>query len=174
MYDTRPQIDAAAIGVGGDSAGGNLASAVALKARDEALSPPVAFQVLVYPCNDHAMSGGSYTEFASGFGLTTRAMKWFWEQYLGAAAACPYAAPMLAPSLSNLPPAVVVAAECDPLASDSSSYAQLLGDAGVDVKLRTFEGMNHGFLTMCAVTPRSHEALAWIAQQIIASLQCRK
>jgi acetyl esterase len=81
---TFPQIDAAAVGVGGDSAGGNLASAVALKARDEALSPPLAFQVLAYPCNDHTMSGSSYSEFAEGYGLTTRAMKWFWGQYLGA------------------------------------------------------------------------------------------
>lgn len=65
---THPQIDAAAIGVGGDSAGGNLASAVALKARDEALCPPLAFQLLAYPCNDRTMSGSSCSEFAQGYG----------------------------------------------------------------------------------------------------------
>ncbi len=171
---TFPQIDAAAVGVGGDSAGGNLASAVALKARDEALSPPLAFQVLAYPCNDHTMSGSSYSEFAEGYGLTTRAMKWFWGQYLGAdAGARPhmYAAPMLAQSFGNLPPALIVVAECDPLASDSTSYERLLREAGVGVKLRTFEGMNHGFITMCAVTPRANEALSWLAKEIIATLR---
>jgi acetyl esterase len=171
------QIDVESIGVGGDSAGGNLASAVALKARDAALVPPVAFQVLVYPCNDYTMSGSSYTEFAQGYGLTTRAMKWFWEQYLGTDAGTPphaYAAPMLADSFSNLPPAVMVVAECDPLASDSESYSQALRNAGVEVNLRTFTGMNHGFIQMCAVTPRSHEAIAWIADQINALLASRK
>jgi len=171
------QIDLAAIGVGGDSAGGNLASAVALKARDEALSPPIAFQVLAYPCNDHSMSGSSYADFAQGFGLTTRAMKWFWEQYLGAdshgTTPHAYAAPLLAESFVNLPPAVMVVAECDPLASDSASYSEALRKAGVEVKLRTFEGMNHGFITMCAVTPRSHEALAWVAQEILAFIPRR-
>ncbi len=175
--NTSAQIDPAAIGVGGDSAGGNLASAVALKARDEALSPPIAFQVLAYPCNDHSMTGSSYIDFAQGFGLTTKAMKWFWQQYLGSDPHCTsppaYAAPMLAESFANLPPAVMVVAECDPLASDSLSYSQSLRKAGVQVQLRTFEGMNHGFITMCAVTPRSHEALAWVAQQILAFIPPR-
>ena len=167
-----PQIDAASIGVGGDSAGGNLAAAVALKARDAALQPALAFQILVYPCNDPFMSGSSYTEFAQGYGLTTRAMKWFWEQYLGAAqvsSATPppaYAAPMLAQSFGGLPPAVMVVAECDPLASDSGSYAAQLTAAGVQVVTRTFEGMNHGFITICAVTPRAHEALEWVAGEV--------
>ncbi len=149
---------------------------MALKARDEALSPPLAFQALVYPCNDHAMSGSSYTQFAAGYGLTTRAMKWFWQQYLGDGCEEPhaYAAPLLAPSFSKLPPAVMVAAECDPLASDSASYAHVLRQAGVHVKLRTFDGMNHGFITMCAVTPRAHEALAWLAEEITALLPHRE
>lgn len=166
-----PQVDAASIGVGGDSAGGNLASAVALKARDEALQPALAFQILAYPCNDPFMSGSSYTEFAQGYGLTSRAMKWFWEQYLGSAPASAlpppaYAAPMLAQSFSGLPPAVMVVAECDPLVSDSSSYAEHLTAAGVEVTSRTFQGMNHGFVTICAVTPRAHEALDWMAEKI--------
>jgi acetyl esterase len=171
------QIDPASIGVGGDSAGGNLASAVALKARDAALEPALAFQILAYPCNDYSMSGSSYTEFAQGFGLTTRAMKWFWEQYLGPGFAAPpsaYAAPMLAHSFSSLPPAVIIVAECDPLASDSASYAELLTQAGVEVKTRTFAGMNHGFITHCAVTPRAHEALEWVAAEVKCVLTRRK
>jgi acetyl esterase len=158
--------------VGGDSAGGNLAAAVALKARDTALQPALAFQILAYPCNDPFMSGSSYTEFAQGYGLTTRAMKWFWEQYLGGVQLCSaapppaYAAPTLAQSFSGLPPAVMVVAECDPLASDSSSYAAQLTAAGVHVTTRTFEGMNHGFITICAVTPRAHEALEWVAGEV--------
>jgi acetyl esterase len=79
------QIDARNIGVGGDSAGGNLASAVALKARDEGPSvmPPLRYQLLIYPCNDRDFTTESYRAFAEGFGLSTKSMEWFWEMYIG-------------------------------------------------------------------------------------------
>ena len=74
-------VDLAAIGVGGDSAGGNLASSVALKASNEQLIS-LAFQLLIYPCNDYQMDYTSATNYSQGYGLTTQAMKWFWDQYL--------------------------------------------------------------------------------------------
>ncbi|NDI25586.1 MAG: alpha/beta hydrolase [Actinobacteria bacterium] len=72
-------INLAAIGVGGDSAGGNLASSVALKACNEQLIS-LAFQLLIYPCNDNQMNYPSATNYSQGYGLTTQAMKWFWNQ----------------------------------------------------------------------------------------------
>jgi acetyl esterase len=73
-------IDATRIGVAGDSAGANLASAVAIKARDNNID--LAFQLLIYPCNGRDFETDSYRENATGYGLSTQAMKWFWEQYL--------------------------------------------------------------------------------------------
>ena len=76
-------VDSTKISVGGDSAGGNLASAVALKARDTG-SVQLCCQLLVYPANDRDFSTSSYTEFGAGFGLSRQSMEWFWSQYLGA------------------------------------------------------------------------------------------
>ena len=74
-------IDPLSIGVGGDSAGGNLAAAVAIKARDENLIS-LAFQILIYPCTEIKMDYKSVIDFAEGYGLTTKSMEWFWDQYL--------------------------------------------------------------------------------------------
>ena len=74
-------IEPTQIGVGGDSAGGNLAAGVAIKARDTG-DVNLAFQLLIYPCNDNEMNYESAYKNGDGYGLSTRAMKWFWEQYL--------------------------------------------------------------------------------------------
>ena len=88
------QIDPSKIGVAGDSAGANLASAVAIKARDNKVS--VAFQLLIYPCNDRDFQTESYIKNATGYGLSTQAMEWFWDQYLQGDVhdSNPYAVPM--------------------------------------------------------------------------------
>lgn len=160
------KIDSAKIGVAGDSAGATLASAVALKARDNAIS--LAFQLLVYPCNGRDFTTLSYQQCATGYGLTTQAMQWFWEQYLQGDQHNdnPYAVPMSAQDFRNLSPAIILAAQYDPLLSDSQAYAALLRRDGVEVIYREFEGMIHGFFTNMAVTPTSKVAIDYAAEEL--------
>jgi acetyl esterase len=108
----------------------------------------------------------SAREFAQGFYLTQADMRWFWEQYLDdpAQAANPYAAPLRAPSLHGLPPALVITAEYDPLRDEGEHYAQRLREGGVDVTLSRYDGMVHGFLAF--PTPQAanalHQAADWV------------
>lgn len=159
-------IDINAIGVAGDSAGATLASAVALKARDNNVN--LKFQVLVYPCNDRKFTTDSYENMATGYGLTTQAMKWFWEQYLQGTAHDhnPYAVPMAAKDFSGLAPAIVITAEYDPLLSDGEQYAALLHRDKVPVLYKQFDGMIHGFFTNLAVTPTAAEAIDFVANEL--------
>ncbi len=143
------RIDPRRTAVGGDSAGGNLAAAVCLMARDRG-EPRLGFQLLVYPVMDHNFDTASYHEYASGFSLTREAMKYYWDQYLSAKedGQNPYASPLRAGDLRGVPPALVVIAEYDPLRDEGRAYAQRLREAGVPVTLRHCETMLHGFLTM--------------------------
>jgi acetyl esterase len=160
------KIDKNRIGVAGDSAGGNLASAVALKARDNGIK--LAFQLLVYPCNDRNFDTASYKEHATGYGLTTQAMEWFWDQYLQGDAhdKNPYAIPQSATDFSALAPAIFITAQYDPLSSDSEKYAEALRKAGVTVASREYAGMIHGFYSSMGVTPTAKEAIDFAAAEI--------
>lgn len=160
------QIDKKRIGVAGDSAGGNLASAVALKARDNGIK--LAFQLLVYPCNDRNFDTASYKEHATGLGLTTQAMKWFWDQYLQGNThdQNSYAIPQSATDFSALAPAIFITAQYDPLSSDSEKYAEALREAGVTVAFREYAGMIHGFYSSMGVTPTAKEAIDFAAAEI--------
>jgi acetyl esterase len=160
------QIDKNRIGVAGDSAGGNLASAVALKARDNGIK--LAFQLLVYPCNDRNFDTASYKEHATGLGLTTQAMEWFWDQYLQGDAhdKNPYAIPQRATDFSALAPAIFITAQYDPLSSDSEKYAEALRKAGVTVAYREYAGMIHGFYSSMGVTTTAKEAIDFAAAEI--------
>jgi len=164
-------IDASKIGVAGDSAGGNLASAVAIKARDNAIS--LAFQILIYPCNDRNFNTHSYKEHATGYGLSTQAMQWFWDQYLQGDAhdRNPYAAPTQATTFKGLAPAIIMTAEYDPLLSDGEKYAELLERDGVDVLYKVYEGMIHGFFTNLAVTPTAAQAIDFLARELKQLIQ---
>ena len=159
------------IGVAGDSAGANLAAAVALKARDHQIE--LAFQFLIYPCLDRNFSTDSYRANATGYGLSTQAMQWFWEQYLQGNAHDddPYAAPQRAQSFAGLAPAIIITAQYDPLLTDGENYLAALKDAGVSVSYRKFDGMIHGFFTNLAVTPTATKAIDWSAQEIIKLTQ---
>jgi acetyl esterase len=154
------------IGVAGDSAGGNLASAVAIKARDNSVS--LAFQILIYPCNDRNFETDSYRTNSTGYGLSTQAMQWFWNQYLQGDEhdANPYAAPMRATSFKGLAPAIIVTAEYDPLLNDGEKYASLLERDGVSVLYKSYEGMIHGFFSNMAVTPTAQEAIDFLAEEV--------
>lgn len=147
-------VDPKRIAVGGDSAGGNLAAAVALMAKDRG-GPALAYQLLVYPITNHAFGSDSYVENADGYGLSRDGMKWFWEQFLASAAdgAHPYASPLLAPELRGLPPALVITAEYDPLRDEGEAYAERLRQAGVTVKCSRYDGMIHGFFRSPVLDP---------------------
>jgi acetyl esterase len=164
-------VDIAAIGVGGDSAGGNLASSVALKASDEQLIS-LAFQLLIYPCNDYQMNYPSATNYSQGYGLTTQAMKWFWDQYLSKVEdqEDPYAVPVKANSLRGVAPAILIAAEFDPLTDDVKNYYQKLIKDSVPAIYKEFAGQIHGFFNLSGVTDDAESLYSEIAKEINAVL----
>src|SRR3984885_11360395 len=119
--------------VAGDSAGGNLAAVTALRVRDEG-GPRLLGQLLIYPVTDYYEPGTpSMIENAEGYGLGRAGMIWFWNHYLATAAdgAHPHASPLRAARLDDLPPALVVTAEFDPLRDEGEYYADRLRQAGV-------------------------------------------
>jgi acetyl esterase len=160
------RVDQNSIGVAGDSAGATLASAVALKARDNNID--LKFQALIYPCNGRDFSTESYENMATGYGLSTQAMKWFWEQYLQGDEhdENPYAVPMSAKDFAGCAPAIIITAQYDPLLSDGEKYASLLLRDGVPVLYRQFDGMIHGFFTNMAVTPTAQVAIDFLAEEL--------
>jgi acetyl esterase/lipase len=135
------------LAVAGFSAGGNLAAVVSLMARDRG-APPIALQVLWAPVIDFDFDTPSYSENAEGYVLTRAGMKWFWDHYLNTPAegAQPYASPIRAADLSNLPPALVLTAEFDPLRDEGKAYEDKLRAAGVPVKFHCYSGMTHAYL----------------------------
>lgn len=161
-------VDATKIGVGGDSAGGNLAAALAIRCRDENLVD-LAFQMLVYPCTGHDGSLPTAVSNAEGFGLTSKGMRWFEFQYIGSEADLnnPYAFPATSKDLSGLAPAIVVTAEYDPLADDGRLYANALKAAGVNVIFKEYEGAIHGFNALAGIAPEiATEVQKFLAQKI--------
>ncbi len=164
-------IDARRIAVCGDSAGGNLAAAVALMARDRG-GPALAFQVLVYPVTQHAFDTPSYREYGQGYLLTLEGMQWNWNHYLPDAAAGrdPLASPLLAPDLRGLPPALVIVAECDPLCDESEAYAARLAAAGVAVDCKRYDGMLHAFFTLGQVFDDGRAAVAYAGEALRRAL----
>ena len=138
-------IDPAKIGVGGDSAGGNLASAVALAARDRG-KIKLAFQWLIYPCNGPEFVATPDVPNAVDYGLTQKIMKWLWEEYLNPGdEKNPYAVPHAASSFAGLPPTILLTAEYDVLREDGIAYKNKLIAAGVEVAYKDAPGMIHGF-----------------------------
>ena len=154
--------DAGRLAVGGDSAGGNLAAALALRIRDEG-GPRLCGQLLIYPVTDYHTPGTpSYQENAEGYGLTRDTMRWFWNHYLGdpAEAAHPYASPLRAQDLGGLPTALVVTAEYDPLRDEGEYYAEKLRAAGTSCVTSRWQGMNHGFFFWVGLVDKAGEAMA--------------
>jgi len=159
------------IAISGTSAGGNLAAAVAILARDRG-GPQIQCQILTYPICDTSMSQPSYTENAGGPLLTARMMAWFQRQYVpaGVNRLDPLIAPLHAPDLGGLPPALILAAECDPLRDEALQYAGRLRAAGVETTSVCYAGMMHGFVTRAPNHPQSRAAmaqvLAWLAGKL--------
>lgn len=133
--------------VGGSSAGGSLAAAACLLARDRG-APGIAMQVLIVPTLWMAAETESMRAFGTGYGLDVATMEWFARQYLRTEedAADPLASPYLAPDVGGLPPALVVTAEFDCLRDDGERYAERLRAAGIEATAIRYAGMIHGFM----------------------------
>lgn len=155
-------VDGDRVAVGGDSAGGNLAAAVALLARDRG-EPTLCHQLLAYPVLDAALESESY-ESNPGIMFSKRDMEWCWNLYLEDAvdAKNPYASPLEARDLSGLPPAQIVTGSVDLLRDDGQRYASRLSTDGVEVEHLNVEGMVHAFLQFEGVsaTEETREAVA--------------
>jgi len=162
--------DATRLAITGDSAGGNLAAAVALMNRDRG-GPALALQVLVYPVIDPACATPSARANGEGYLLTTASMKWMWSLYVNGADdyANPYAAPIAAASLAGLPPALVITAEFDPLRDEGEAYGRALEAAGVPTTISRYDGMIHGFASCFDITPRAREAAGEVARALQAA-----
>jgi acetyl esterase len=151
--------DASRLAVGGDSAGGNIAAATTLMARERG-GPPLVCQLLIYPVTNCSFETASYQDNAEGYFLTTEVMRWFWNHYLGGTdGAHPHASPLRAPDLAGLPPALVITAEFDPLRDEGDAYAARLREAGVVVTHSPYPGMVHGFVGMHDLIPQGRQAI---------------
>jgi acetyl esterase len=152
------------IGIGGDSAGGNLAT-VAARARAERL----AFQLLVYPVTDLSREHPSYATFEDGPMLTAAQMRWFRAHYLSSEddARDPRASPLLADGLAGMPPTYVALAGFDPLYDEGAAYAARLRDANVHTTVAPNPGQAHAFAELTRASPTARSALAhacrWLA-----------
>jgi acetyl esterase len=154
----RLGFDPRRIGVAGESAGANLAAAVALLARERG-EPELRLQLLEIPGLDLTLDSPSVRTYGSGHLLPLDELRWCLGLYLGGHPATdPLASPVLATDLAGLPPAVILTAQCDPLADDGRRYAQRLTGAGVEVRFTEHAGHVHGSHILTALLPT---ARAW-------------
>ena len=156
------------VAVAGDSAGGYLAAALTLLARERG-EPHLAFQLLIYPATDlSTFDTASHREFAEGYLLTRLDMEWYRDHYLGSMdrAADPLVSPLLAADLSALPPAHVVTAEFDPLRDEGEAYARRLFEAGVPATCTRLNGMIHGFANMDGVLGKPGRIMKGLAARL--------
>jgi acetyl esterase len=170
---TMLNIDRTRIAVGGTSAGGTLAAAVALMARDRD-RPSIAYQLLIYPATSSQLTTASHREFAKdNYYILSRAdMEWYWNHYLRDERdhRHPYACPAQAKSLRGLPPACVITAEFDPLRDEAEAYAARFREEGISVGLKRYAGVTHGFFQMPAVLDTSRLAIAEAAAALRTAL----
>ncbi|MFD1937009.1 alpha/beta hydrolase [Nonomuraea mangrovi] len=159
------------LGVAGESAGGNLAAAVALLARERG-GPALDLQIMEIPALDLTLSSPSIGTYAEGYVLTSKEIRWCVENYLGDHDPTdPLVSPLHAGDLTGLPPAVILTAECDPLADDGGRYAERLRSFGVSVTYREFEGQVHGSHGLTALLPIAREWRETLLDSVRASLK---
>lgn len=179
-------MDASRLAVGGDSAGGNLAAVVTLLARDRAAAqpiehahnprgpagdPPICFQLLIYPATEMLADTPSMQLRGEGYLLTSKAMTWFMQQYLGEHQPQEVikgwkASPLCAPSLARLPPALILTAGFDPLRDEGRLYADRLSEAGNAAQYVCFERQIHGFVTMTRLIDEARTAISLCAGEL--------
>jgi len=160
----RLGIDARRLAVAGDSVGGSLATVLAA----QPLEPAPRLQVLIYPVTDASRSTASIERYGEGYLLEKDSLNWFYEHYQRAATdrLDPRFSPLLAEIPPNMPPALLVLAECDPLHDEGVAYARHLQQAGVAVELKVYAGMTHDFMRMGAIVDEAEEAQQQIARRL--------
>lgn len=165
-------LDGNRIALCGDSAGAALALAAAIRASEEGLAP--RHLAMVYPALDPACASASQAALAEGYMLTRDAMRWFWECRLGqdSGATVPLANPVTIASerLRVLPPVTLAVAEFDILRDEGIAFAQRLRAAGIPVRLRSYAGMIHGFLSVAPAAAFAERAIGEIAADLALSL----
>jgi acetyl esterase len=141
-------VDPTRLAIGGDSAGGNLAAAVSIWARDNG-GPKLRLQLLAYPVTDAVGRAESYRRYEDGYGLNAATMEWFFDHYTPDKSNRGdwRISPLRAKSLAGLPPALVITAGYDPLRDEGRAYAFRLHQEGTQADLVEFGGMLHGFLS---------------------------
>jgi acetyl esterase len=171
-------VDASRMALAGDSAGGNLAAAVCLLAKERG-GPRILGQTLIYPATGSSFDTPSFHEFGHGYYLTAEASRWFWHQYAPDRSADndPHACPLAASieQLAGLPPALIITGECDVLRDEGEGYARKLMLAGVSVACSRYLGVVHGFIGVNALAESEPARAAvsqinhWICQRLGAS-----
>jgi acetyl esterase len=159
--------DAGRLAVGGDSAGGNLAAAVTIMARD-AGGPDILTQLLVYPNTDYLADTASRLENTDPLLFNDKSVHWYWDNYLASPEDGTHAlaSPLRASDHSGLPPALVITAEYDPLRDEGESYAQRLRESGVPAESARYPGMAHGFFTMSGTLDAARRAVEQAATHL--------
>jgi acetyl esterase len=165
-------LDTERLAVGGDSAGGTLAAASAIAARDAGL--PLRHQLLFYPGCAALQDSASHHTFAKGFVLEAAHIDYFFGHFLRNPADRTdwRFAPLLAPDVEGVAPAWIGLAECDPLVDDGIAYADKLRAAGVPVDLEIYRGVTHEFIKMGRALPEAARAHADAARALKKSLNC--
>ncbi|AKM09449.1 alpha/beta hydrolase [Croceicoccus naphthovorans] len=158
--------------VAGDSAGGNIAAGLALRAKAEG-APEIALQLLAYPAIEPELTGSSHELYGDGGYLISSAdIGWFWDQFvLPATRIDPIAAPARAEDLTGMPRTIVVVAGCDPLHDEGVAYAKKLRADGVEITLRDHPDMTHGFFTLVDVVDRAKEEIRAVGAIIAEDLR---
>lgn len=135
----------------------------------DAGGPDIALQVLICPVTDYNFETLSYKKVSDGYGVTRDLLIWFWRHYLEYkdTGPNPYVSPLRSNELSNLPPALVLTAEYDPLRDEGDAYADALSQAGVQAHHRRYAGMIHGFFQMISTVEPAREAL----EETVATIQ---
>jgi acetyl esterase len=165
-------IDPNRIVVAGDSAGANIATVTALRAKENKGNPHIAFQLLIYPITDFRDPSAPHI-FGFGYALDDRAIAWFDTLYVpaGTDRADPRLSPLAAADLADLPPALIVTAGFDPLRGQGAAYVEKLKSAGVEVSYVDYPTMIHGFFSMPGLIPLAAEAIAAAAQAVKTALK---
>ncbi|SFI61270.1 MULTISPECIES: alpha/beta hydrolase [Microbacterium] len=168
-HDTAPSWggDPDCLAVAGSSAGGNLAAALAIRARDAGI--PLRAQLLMYPVTDGASESASFRDYATGYTLTASQLRFFWRAYANPASQRrdPEVSPLHLDTAHGLAPALIITAELDPLRDEGEAYGRLLKESGVPVQISRYRGQLHGFVAMTDITPDARSALAEMAVYLI-------
>ncbi len=164
-HGAEVRVDATRMAVGGDSAGGTLAAACALMARDAGI--PLALQMLFYPGVAEKPDRPSHKDFGRGLVLESPHIKYFFDHYIDAANRADWRfAPLNAPDPEGVAPAWIGLAELDPLADEGVDYADKLRAAGVPVDLEIYRGVTHEFIKMGRAIPQARTAHADAARAL--------